>query len=853
MPNLLRKWLRSNDFSRYVSERLKSLLRGAVSLFHGAATRHVELLRKFLSAHRFQRAGFNKIFRIEVVRVAPLLALLICVAPLFFNRSSSSSAAQTLRERHARLRAALDGNDQAGAESLLRGMMENDPHAFARNNYDYLLGRLLQNRQAGAEAGAFFLRVVNRNSPLAGYALWHLAELARGRGAYPEEQKLLGKFISQRVDHPLRERAIERLADSYFKTGQNQYAIDTLQLLPRPDRDARAAIGEAQLAMRRTTEARRTFDALLANGSLDDASLRACAGLDRIDAATGNVLTAAEALRRAGVYQFNRSFAEARRHYLTLVNNFPQQRHSAEALFQIGRGYFLDNDFVESAKWYERVHDEFPQTEEGEQGFYYVGHCYQYLGDWMRAIARYEAFLKEYPKSDYFGYAHLNAIDTLRSAGRLEEALAWAARAQANGNDPFTVVSGLFQEAKIRLTQGDYAQALARFTALRSRNLNVRGLIATTNAPEVAFMRAYCLEKLGRFDEAINEYLALPELREGAAGYYGHRASERLRDLGADPRAGVSVAARRDAFIGQARAARAQGAAEAAKAAANQALRFTIGASTCDEMLRILREAYSRLPGYQIPKMPIPEVGRTAPIESGATPPNDTSHETIAGELLFLGLYDEGAPELLQTPAAKSDYAVALPCARGGCPSRTVKFSEPLLKALPEDYRPELLPPDLAEIFYPFPYRDSLTRHAVTRGVDPRFALSIARQETRYNPREKSSSAARGLMQFISSTANQIAAQLGLRDFEQDDLYNPDTAILFGSQYMKNLFAEFGSPQAAAASYNGSEDSVRRWIARAGSDDVDRLVIEIAKLQTKDYVFKVINFYNAYQAIHPST
>src|SRR5262249_59746465 len=129
----------------------------------------------------------------------------------------------------------------------------------------------------------------------------------------------------------------------------------------------------------------------------------------------------------------------------------------------------------------------------------------------------------------------------------------------------------------------------------------------------------------------------------------------------------------------------------------------------------------------EFPKWPIRELGRTARMEPGATPPDDTSHQTIAGELLFLGLYDEGAPELLQTPAAKSDYAVALPCARGGCASRSVKFSEPLLRSLPEDYRPELLPPDLAEIFYPFPYRDSLTRHAVTRGVDPRFALSIAR------------------------------------------------------------------------------------------------------------------------------
>ncbi|HEU0177268.1 MAG TPA: transglycosylase SLT domain-containing protein [Blastocatellia bacterium] len=785
--------------------------------------------------------------------IAPLLAaLLVCVAPPLIRHSRSSAEAQSLREQHARLRAAMDRNDQAEAESLLRGMLVNDPDAFARNNYDYLLARLLQNRQAGDEAGTFFLRVLNRNSSLAGYALWHLAEIARARGDYAEEQKLLRKFVSQRGDHPLRERAIERLCDSYFKTGQYQNAIDTMRLQPRPGRDALAMIGEAQLAMKRANEARRTFEALLANGSLDDASLRACAGLDRIDAASGNVLTEAEAFRRAGVYQFNRSFAEARRHYLTLINNFPQSAKRAEALFQVGRGYFLDNDFVEAAKWYERAHDEFPQTDEGEQGFYYVGHCYQYLGDWMRAIARYEAFLKEYPKSDYVGYAHLNAIDTLRSAGRFGDALAWAARAQTNVNDTFIVVSGLFQEAKIRLTQGDYAQALARFTALRSRNLNARGLTATTNAPEVAFMRAYCLEKLGKFDEAINEYLALPELREGAAGYYGRRASERLRDLGANPRAGVSLAARRDSSITQARAAWAQGAAGAAKSAANQALRFALGSATRDEMLKILRGAYSKLPGYQLPKIPIPEVGRTAPIESGATSPGDDSHQTMAGELLFLGLYDEGAPELLQTSVAKSDYAFALPCARGDCASRTVKFSEPLLRSLPEDYRPELLPLEVAEIFYPFPYRDSLARCATARGVDPRFALSIARQETRYNPREKSSAAARGMMQFITSTANQIAAQLGLRDFDQDDLYDPDTAILFGSQYMKNLFEEFGSPQAVAAAYNGSEDSVRRWIARAGNDDVDRLVIEIAKAQTKDYVFKVVNFYNAYQAIYPS-
>ena len=43
------------------------------------------------------------------------------------------------------------------------------------------------------------------------------------------------------------------------------------------------------------------------------------------------------------------------------------------------------------------------------------------------------------------------------------------------------------------------------------------------------------------------------------------------------------------------------------------------------------------------------------------------------------------------------------------------------------------------------------------------------------------------MMQFIPATANQIAGELKLTNFAQDDLYNADTAILFGSQYLSNL------------------------------------------------------------------
>jgi soluble lytic murein transglycosylase len=125
------------------------------------------------------------------------------------------------------------------------------------------------------------------------------------------------------------------------------------------------------------------------------------------------------------------------------------------------------------------------------------------------------------------------------------------------------------------------------------------------------------------------------------------------------------------------------------------------------------------------------------------------------------------------------------------------------------------------------------------------------RQESRFRADAKSISAARGLMQFIPSTADLIATQLGKKSFSQDELYSPPTAILFGSQYLGNLFKQFPAmPQAVAASYNGGEDNVARWTQRARTNDPDRYVMEVAFAQSKDYVYKVVANFRVYQMLY---
>jgi len=231
------------------------------------------------------------------------------------------------------------------------------------------------------------------------------------------------------------------------------------------------------------------------------------------------------------------------------------------------------------------------------------------------------------------------------------------------------------------------------------------------------------------------------------------------------------------------------------------------------------------------------------------------NHETLANSLLLLGLYDEALPEFLAGRKASAgpdeDYTVALLSLRAGFPNRSVRFAEQLWKTVPPDFVIELAPRELVELLYPAPFRESLLKHAPSRNVDPRFVLSIARQESRFQPDAKSVAAARGMMQFIASTANDVAKQTNLQNFNQDDLYNADTAILLGSQYLANLFQQFpNQPQAVAGSYHGGADNLARRIARSRANEPDRYVPEIGFAQTKDYVYKVMANFWTYQRLY---
>jgi soluble lytic murein transglycosylase len=525
----------------------------------------------------------------------------------------------------------------------------------------------------------------------------------------------------------------------------------------------------------------------------------------------------------------------------------------------------LQDRYDAAITYFERVQGQFPASPSARDALTAEASAYARSGNSDEAVNRYNQFIAQYidapgaEKPENPERPFLNIIDALRDKGRDADALTWVALTRARFKNQLADAQALFSQTRIHLSQGDWVSALRDLTELETApDLGGTKVPGGTNKTEIAFLKAFCLEQSGRFDEALNAYLAIPD---GRAEYYGGRASEQLKDLAANERARGLVSAKLNLFRAAAVAAANANDPERARQMAQTALRLTNNPNVRGEMLDIARRAYAVLPAYKnVPNGELLVLGRQKLLEKPEANTGQNLHQTLADEFLFLGLDDEAAPELeAQSPktrvqSPKTDqlaFTIAVICKRGDLANKSVAYAEPLWRNIPADYLVELAPRESIELLYPAPYAEFLLKFAAPRSVDPRFALSIMRQESRYRPDVKSIAAARGLMQFIPSTAAQIAVELDQSNFTPNDLYDPATAILFGSHYVQNIFKQFpDQPQAVAASYNGGEANMMRWLLRSKSTDPDRYVSEIQFTQSKDYVYKVLANYRTYQTLY---
>ena len=136
--------------------------------------------------------------------------------------------------------------------------------------------------------------------------------------------------------------------------------------------------------------------------------------------------------------------------------------------------------------------------------------------------------------------------------------------------------------------------------------------------------------------------------------------------------------------------------------------------------------------------------------------------------------------------------------------------------------------------------------------IQPLLMLSIIRQESTYEGFIDSGAGARGLMQIIPSTGEQLAAELAWpEDYTVDDLYRPYVSLRFGANYLKkqrNLFG--GDLFAMLAAYNGGPGNTLIWKELTGSDDPDLLLETIRIEETRNYIRLINEIHAVYRWLY---
>ncbi|MBA2524227.1 MAG: tetratricopeptide repeat protein, partial [Pyrinomonadaceae bacterium] len=459
-----------------------------------------------------------------------------------------SSYGQTPQERHARIRSAMDAGDVEAALAELNSLRGSNSETLTANNYDYLLGRLQEKTGGSADANASYQSIVARQSVLSQYALWHLARLTRATGDLVLEREKLRQLIATAPRSLLREAAIMRLGQSFYESKDYGAAVAALRPLRESKnrsfaRESLTLIAQSMLAAEKRQEARKAFRLLMQMPDAsrpDDFALAGVRGLDAIDfigtegadQRTVAQLSETEHLLRASVYQFNRDFDAARHHYLALVERYPHSPTVANALYQTGRGFYLQLKYDEALQHFQRVQEQFPDSMSARDALSFTAGTYNRLKRTDEAVAAYRRFIERFPDAPNPERAYLNIIDALYEAGRHKEALDWVQRTRTRFKGQSADALALFAQTRIHLAQGAWQEVASDANELRSRSdLGGTRVPGGTTPQELTFLRGYALEQLGRTNEAVSEYLSIPD---GRNEYYGKRSTQRLLAIGSD-------------------------------------------------------------------------------------------------------------------------------------------------------------------------------------------------------------------------------------------------------------------------------------------------------------------------------
>jgi soluble lytic murein transglycosylase len=459
--------------------------------------------------------------------------------------------------------------------------------------------------------------------------------------------------------------------------------------------------------------------------------------------------------------------------------------------------YYNMNRYSDALDWLLLCYEEVPASSVAHAALFFVGRTYTNLDNNTKAVSYYEKLLSEYPSSSYGDDALYRMGRVYSIDDKAEQAINSFQRVFEEYPSGDKTDEALWELGWIQYKSGDWIGAKTSFS-------NMASLYKGTSLQEKAlYWQAKCHEKLGQDDEAVDICRQIIGYKNYS--YYTFAAQQLVESLGGT----ADIPGINSALYPQGTAA--------------------------EELLPGIFEDLNR---------------DIANIDGWV------DHITKALELIRLGFYNSAAIEIGSgEDILEEDPERVLEIATLYYNAEDYFNSLRLIFRNMENIRADLSKDHIAYayyLYYPYGFKDIIDKYSREYGMDPLFALAVIRQESNFKTDAGSYAGARGLMQIMPATGENIARQIGLSDYDDGMLYDPEISIEMGIYYLDQQLDNFnGNLIYCLGAYNGGPGAMSSWLSRFGGKSEDEFIEHITYLETKEYIKKVMGNYYFYQMLYP--
>ena len=152
-------------------------------------------------------------------------------------------------------------------------------------------------------------------------------------------------------------------------------------------------------------------------------------------------------------------------------------------------------------------------------------------------------------------------------------------------------------------------------------------------------------------------------------------------------------------------------------------------------------------------------------------------------------------------------------------------------------YVVETSPTWFERLRYPLHYTAIVRARAQAEGIDPALLAAVIYQESKFRPGARSASGAIGLMQITRDRARD-RAPYRRQGVPGQRLTKPAVNIRYGSWYLHDLFAKYGSIPLMLAAYNAGPGNVDRWRAAGEGIQFPETRAYVSRVEHLEHVYR---------------